>query len=114
MKSDNSVLVLDREEQNIVWGSNDTAVALRTMVRPSPFHGVQFTTPGLVASNAVVGNVFDIGGAYVFSMPSVQWYGFETQNLVSIEVLEDKDIKFEPKATRIILGIIAKRKRGEF
>jgi len=70
---------------------------------------------GVMSAGAVVSANVDIGGAiYVYSDPTAYWYSMYPQISVGIDILEDRDVKFEPKETRLIKGIIKERKRAEF
>lgn len=70
---------------------------------------------GVMSEGAVVSANVDIGGAiYVYSDPTAYRYSMYPQISVGIDILEDRDVKFEPKETRLIKGIITERKRAEF
>lgn len=74
-----------------------------------------FGTPWLAPTGVVASGSVDIGGTiYIPAAPTARWYSIYPQTGIEIDILEDRDVKFEPKQTRLIKGIFKERKRGQF
>ena len=91
------------------------SVDLDVAFRDFYYKGILYGKSGMIPTGVSASGSVDIGGAiYVYSDPTALWYSIYPGINVEMEILEDRDVKFEPKETRLMKGIIKERKRGEF
>lgn len=110
MSEEGLKLTLDENQEIEVCVSADPAVNYSGLLPTR----LPFVTPWWVPTGVVTSGSVDIGGTiYVHSTPTSKWYSIYPQIGVEIDILEDRDVKFEPKQTRLMKGIVTERKRGQ-
>lgn len=110
MSEEGLTLTVDENQVSGVYVSADPAVAYSGLSPTAISSGRLGVAAGAVASGSV-----DVGATvYVYSDPTTYWASMYPQTKVGIDLLEDRDVKFEPKQTRLTKVIITGRKKGEF
>lgn len=110
MNKEETTLTLDASEE----GEKYISVGSAALYRQAFPTNIPFSSPYGAAVGATEYGTIDIGGAiYVYTAPTAQWYTIYPQVSTEIDILEDFDIKFEPKKTKKIKGIVVKRERGK-
>lgn len=112
MSEERLTLTVDENQDSVVYVQADPAVAYSGLLNT----GIRFEASGLVAvaGVAMAGSV-DVGSIiHVYSDPTAKWYSIYPQTGAEVDILEDRDVKFKAEQRRVVRGIVAERKRGQF
>lgn len=104
-------LTVDENQESVVYVQADPAVAYSGLLTA----GIRFGASGLAVEGVAVAGSVDVGSIiHVYSDPTAQWYSIYPQTGAEVDILEDRDVKFKAEQRRVVRGIVAERKRGQF
>lgn len=111
MNEERLTLTVDENKESVVCLQADPAVAYSGLLTA----GIRFGVSGLAVAGVTVPGSVDVGSIiHVYSEPTGEWHWIYPQTGAEVDILEDKDVKFEAEQRRVVRGIVAERKRGQF
>lgn len=111
MNRESLTLTADEVEENVVYLQADSAVAYGNLLAA----GIWCGASGLAVAGVSVPGSVDVGGIiHVYSEPTGEWHWVYPQTGAEVDILEDRDVKLKAKQERVVRGIVAERKRGQF
>lgn len=110
MNAEKLQLTLDANEAPGLYISE-----ISTVVCSGDFPSRKWGVPIQIGAGMGAAGTVDIGGTvFVYSEPTAEWYSIYPKVGPTIDILEDLDVPFRPKKTRIVKGVVVQRERARF